>query len=206
MAKRAQIVAAKHLETSISGYLSKNFEKALENAMSPEVVVGLSINAIDSALESMVRAALRKKVSNTHSGYAKRLRWLLAARALARAGSFAVMAGATISSNSVAERLGIGTAAVQRARVNGSLLGYRLPGEGVYRFPVFQFDGPSVVTWVPEVMALIGNGFAALHFLTVERKSLSGSSFLGRIMESPSPKAKRAAVAEMLKAARNLAA
>ena len=154
--------------------------------MSPEVVVGLSINAIDSALESMVRAALRKKVSNTHSGYAKRLRWLFAARALARAGTFAVMAGATISSNSVAERLGIGTAAVQRARVNGSLLGYRLPGEGVYRFPVFQFDGPSVVTWVPEVMALIGNGFAALHFFLLWKEKASVvAAFLGESWKVP---------------------
>lgn len=206
MANQEQLAAAKRLEKSTSRYLSKIFESALKQNLPPELAVGLSIKAIDSTLVSMLRVATRQPANKTRPGDVARVRWLLAARASAQAGSIALMAGPTISSSSVAKLLGIRVSAVERARANGRLLGYRLPAEDVYRFPVFQFDGASVVPWLPEVVAFFGSGFSSLHFLTVERKSLNGGSFLRCILESPSQRAKRTGVTQMLAAARNLAA
>ncbi len=97
-------------------------------------------------------------------------------------------------------------ASIKKAMAEGRLLGYQLPGKHACWYPTFQFDGTSVVPWVPELIELVGNGFAALHFLTVQRKSLKGRSFLQRIQKNSSQSARGTAVAEMLSAARNLAA
>jgi hypothetical protein len=58
---------------------------------------------------------------------------------------------------------------------------------------------------VLEVIELVGNGFAALHFLTVERKSLKGESLLTRVQKSTTPEERVRRIAGLLKTARNLA-
>ena len=70
---------------------------------------------------------------------------------------------------------------------------------------MFQFEGSAVVVWIPDLIGLIGNGFAAIHFLTVERKSLNGSSFLKQIQENGSAEVRGAKIAQMLEVARDLA-
>ncbi|WP_091057083.1 hypothetical protein [Opitutus sp. GAS368] len=55
-----------------------------------------------------------------------------------------------------------------------------------------------------KVIDIVGNGFAALHFLTVERKQLKGASYLTRLLAATAPKARAVRIQEVLTAAGGL--
>lgn len=128
----------------------------------------------------------------------------LANRAASKDSALAQAAGEAISAEAVGALLRLGKASVHKAKDEGRLLAYIEPGRRVFRFPVFQFEGASVAPWVLEVVARLGNGFAALHFLTVERKELKGDSHLTRLRKSTTQEERSVRIAELLKAARSL--
>jgi hypothetical protein len=108
----------------------------------------------------------------------------LANRAASKNGAIAAVAGEALSTDAVGQLLRVGKAAVRKAKGEGRLLAYRKPGKRIFLFPVFPFDGAAVAPWVLEVIDIVGNGFDALHFLTVERKQLKGTSYLKRLLAS----------------------
>ena len=55
-----------------------------------------------------------------------------------------------------------------------------------------------------EVVDLLGNGFALLYFLTVERKSLKGDSYLARLRGSRTANQRTARIQELLVAAHRM--
>lgn len=166
-------------------------------------VLGL-IQAVDVPIDALLRVT-RERIEKFHHDDTEILTSFLANRAASKDAALARAAGEAISAEAVGAILKIGKAAVHKAKDEGRLLAYREPGKRIFHFPVFQFDGTAVELWVLEVIDLVGNGFAALHFLTVERKSLKGESFLTRVQKSATPKERERRVAELLKAARNLA-
>ena len=128
----------------------------------------------------------------------------LALRAAAKEPASAKATGAVLSTEAVGKRLRVGKAAIYKAKNEGRLLAYREPWKRAFLFPVFQFDGASVAPWVLEVVDLLGNGFAALHFLTVERKSLKGDSYLTRLRGSRTANERTARIQWLLIEARRL--
>jgi hypothetical protein len=161
------------------------------------------IRAVKVPVPDLLRVT-RQRIDETQRENAKVLTEFLANRAASKDGLLAKAAGEAISVESVRGILGIGKAAVHKAKDEGRLLGYQEPGRRSYLFPVFQFEGAAVARWVPELIGIVGNGFAAIHFLTVERKSLKGSRFLKLIEDAASQEERDAKIGAMLKAARDL--
>ena len=161
------------------------------------------IRSVKVPVEELLRVT-RERIEETHSDDAKVLTAFLANRAASKDGLLARAAGEAVSAESVGTILSIGKAAVHKAKDEGRILAYQEPGKRFYLFPVFQFEGAAVAPWVPELIEIVGNGFAALHFLTVKRKSLKGDSFLVRIQKSATATAREDAIAALLKAARKL--
>jgi hypothetical protein len=166
-------------------------------------VLGL-IEAVDVPIDALMRVT-RERIEKFHHDDAEVLTLFLANRAASKDGALARAAGEAISAEAVGVLLKVGKAAVHKAKDEGRLLAYREPGRRTFRFPVFQFEGTAVAPWVLEVIELVGNGFAALHFLTVERKSLKGESLLTRVQKSTTPEERVRRIAGLLKTARNLA-
>ena len=165
-------------------------------------VLGL-IRDLQVPVDALLRIT-RERIEETHSGNAKVLTEYLSNRAASKNGALAQAAGEAISAETVGAILGVGRAAVHKAKDEGRLLAYQEPGKRFFLFPTFQFEGAAVAAWVPELIEIVGNGFAALHFLTVERKSLTGSNFLTRIHKCATSAARETCISEMLKAARDL--
>ena len=173
------------------------------SAPTRDLVLGL-IRSVKIPIDDLLRVTMERILESDRVN-AKVLTAFLENRAASKNGSLAAAAGEAISAEAVGTILRIGKAAVHKAKDEGRLLAYQEPGKRFFLFPIFQFDGGVVAGWVPELIAVVGNGFAALHFLTVERKSLKGISFLKRIQESSSEELRDVRIAEMLRVARHLA-
>jgi len=145
----------------------------------------------------------RQRIEETHREVAQVLTAFLANRAESKNSVLARAAGEAVSADYVSKLLSVGRAAVHKAKDEGRLLAFQEPGKRIFLFPVLQFEGASVSPWVPELIDLVGNGFAALHFLTVERKSLKGESFLKRIQKASTPDTREARIADLLVFARS---
>ncbi|MBC8002766.1 MAG: hypothetical protein H7X97_09275 [Opitutaceae bacterium] len=107
--------------------------------------------------------------------------------------------GQTWTSEQVAARLNISRQAVHERKQQNRLLAFTLPVSRGDRYPVWQFRGRHVRSWVPEIVAELGNGFAALHFLLVARKSLGGRRYLDLALSG-----KDEIIAKMLKVVRGI--
>jgi hypothetical protein len=147
-----------------------------------------------------------ERIEETNRENVKVLTDFLGSRAASKDGALADAAGEALSTEAVMRLLRLSKAAVHKAKDEGRMLGYQEPGKRFYLFPIFQFEGSAVATWVPAIIDAIGNSFAAIHFLTVERKSLKGESFLKRIQDGVPTEVRESRIAEMLKVARDLAA
>ena len=143
-------------------------------------------------------------ILDSRAGDLPRLRDYLARRAATKNSAIAHAAGESLSAETVGVRLRLSGAAIRDAINGGRLLAYRHPGKRTFVFPAFQFEGTTVAPWIPEVVASVGNGFAALHFLTVARKSLANDSFLTRLAASATTVERNARIADLLAAARAL--
>ena len=154
-------------------------------------------------VETMVRIT-EAMIEETVGVKATVLTDFLTARAASKEEAIAKAAGEALSTDAVGKLLRVGKAAIHRAKDEGRLLTYKEPGKRTFLFPVFQFDGAVAAPWVLEVVDLVGNGFAALHFLTVERKSLKGASYLTRLKNAATPNERAARIEELFVAARRL--
>ncbi len=125
-------------------------------------------------------------------------------RAASKDAALAQAAGEAISAETVGAILRLGRSSVHKAKDEGRILAYQEPGKRSFLFPSFQFEEAVLSVWVPALIEVVGNGFAALHFHTVERKRLKGSSFLMRIQKSTTPAAREKNINEMLKTVRDL--
>ena len=146
-----------------------------------------------------------ERIQETNRENVKVLTDFLASRAASKDGALAAAAGEALSTEAVMKLLRLSKAGVHKAKDEGRILAYQEPGKRFYLFPMFQFEGSAVAAWIPDLIDVIGNGFAAIHFLTVERKSLKGSSFLKQIQENGPAEIRGAKIAEMLEVARDLA-
>ncbi len=103
-------------------------------------------------------------------------------RAASKDGAIVESAGEVVSVEAAAQLLGVTDKAIYKSQKEGRILGYQEPGKRSYLLPIFQFDGAAVAPWVPELIEILGPGFAALHFLTVKRKHLDGASHLNLLL------------------------
>src|SRR5579863_7316784 len=174
-----------------------------QSAQTRDLVLGL-IRAEKVPVSDLLRV-IRERIEESHRGNVRVLTDFLENRAASKDGALASAAGEALSTEAVMRLLQLSKAAVHKAKDEGRILAYQEPGKRFYLFPVFQFEGSAVAPWIPELLDIVGNGFAALHFLTVERKSLKGSSFLNQIQENVSDGVRNARIARLLKAARDLA-
>jgi hypothetical protein len=112
------------------------------------------------------------------------LKRFLDLRAASKDGAIAKAAGEALSAEAVAQLLGVTDKAIYKSQKEGRILGFQEPGKRSYLFPVFQFDGAAVAPWVPELIEILGPGFATLHFLTVKRKHLDGACHLDLLSDA----------------------
>jgi hypothetical protein len=175
-----------------------------QSAQTRDLLLGL-IRAQKLSVPDLLRVTW-ERIEETNRENVKVLTDFLASRAASKDGALAAAAGEALSTDAVMRLLRLSKAAVHKAKDEGRILAYQEPGKRFYLFPIFQFEGSAVAPWVPAIIEAIGNGFAAIHFLTVERKSLKGDSFLRRIQDGVPTKVRESRIAEMLKAARDLAA
>jgi hypothetical protein len=127
------------------------------------------------------------------------LELILNVRGLDRSERLARECGQTWTSEQVATHLNITRQAVHERKQQDRLLAFTLPVSRGDRYPVWQFRGRHVRSWVPEIVAELGNGFAALHFLLVARKSLGGRRYLDLALSG-----KEEIIAKMLKVVRGI--
>jgi hypothetical protein len=59
----------------------------------------------------------------------------------------------------------------------GRLLAFTMPIDRADRYPAWQFRGRYVRSWIPQVVALLGNGYPALSFLLERRPALEGHNY-----------------------------
>jgi len=160
--------------------------------------------ALASVKRGLKESAAGRRIYRASFAEVQKLTSVLSRRAASKDGAIAKAAGKALSAEAVGKLLGISKAGTLKATDEGRLLAYRLPGKRTYLFPAFQFEGAAVAPWVIEVIDIVGNGFAALHFLTVERKQLKGASYLTRLLAATSPKARAVRIQGVLTAAGGL--
>jgi hypothetical protein len=78
---------------------------------------------------------------------------------------------------------GLSKSGVHKAKDENRLLAFRLEGQNVARFPLFQFKTGEVRAWIPALLSRVGNGLASAHFLAVARKRLNGRSYVGLLRD-----------------------
>lgn len=93
----------------------------------------------------------------------------------------------TLGAQDVMLLTGLSKSGVHKAKEDGRMLAFRLPGQNFDRFPRFQFAGEKVREWIPALLVHTGNGLAAAHFLAVNRKRLKGHSYLELLREKDDP-------------------
>jgi len=86
--------------------------------------------------------------------------------------------GEYLSSEEVADRLGISRQAVNNKKKRNELIAVEPTVGRGDRYPIWQFEGREVRPWVEELVECVGNGFDALSFLLARRTSLDGKRFL----------------------------
>jgi len=106
----------------------------------------------------------------------------------------------TIGAQEVMLQTGLSKSGVHKAKDENRLFAFRLEGRNVDRFPLFQFKAGKVRVWVPQLLAIVGNGLPAADFLAVERKRLNGRSYLDSLREGDH----EPVIAAMLKHAANI--
>jgi hypothetical protein len=125
---------------------------------------------------------------------------LLTLRGESKAARLASQLGKAVSAQEFCGLLGYSKSGVHKAKTENRLLAFRLPGDTMDLFPLFQVEKGKVLTWIPLLLGLIGNGLPVVHFLGVHRKSLGGASFSDLLRQGNNPKM----IESMLKRAENM--
>ena len=90
------------------------------------------------------------------------------------------------TTSDVIEKFGFSNSNLHRLKDDGKVICYRPEGEQEFLFPLDQFDHRIVQAWAADVVAALGNGSGAFHFIFVPRTDLSNRSFMDLYRESPS--------------------
>jgi len=126
----------------------------------------------------------------------KGLRGALKQRGTAAQNDILQRAGKILSTEEMAERLGLSSRqSVHNLKARKRLLTISFANRRGEYFPAFQIDAGSVREWVPHVLERVPDGWAALAFLTAGRKEFDGESYLTRVIQNSE------AAGEMLAAA-----
>jgi hypothetical protein len=81
------------------------------------------------------------------------------------------------TADEIATRLGISISTLRRLRAEGRVIYSRAKGGAEDLYPLEQFAAGATHSWAAEVIATVGNGAPAIHFLYVARRSLGDRSF-----------------------------
>jgi hypothetical protein len=125
----------------------------------------------------------------THSTTEKdldQLRSALRARATEEQARIIDAVGGLLTSEEVAELLGYESRQTpNNKKRSGELLSVSFPNRRGDFFPVCQFDGKQIRSWIPELLKRI-DGWAALAFLTAKYEKIDGLSYLDVLLAEPS--------------------
>ncbi len=84
----------------------------------------------------------------------------------------------------VCETFGIPRSTLHREKDAGKVIAYRPRKDAEFVFPLEQFAEGGVLPWAEDIVAALGNGAPAVHFLYVPREQLGGQSF-GAALRDP---------------------
>ena len=132
---------------------------------------------------SLLKAALRFASHHPAKLSPQLLVSALQARGHQQAASWLVKLEPSIGVQEVMLQIGMSKSGVHKAKVQNHLLALRLAGRNADRFPLFQFKEGEVREWVPKLLAVLGNGLGAAHFLAVPRKHLENRCYLDLLAE-----------------------
>lgn len=107
----------------------------------------------------------------------------------------------TGSSADVRQRFSISIFTLQQGRDADLVIAYCPPGEVDFIFPLEQFKRAGYHDWARAVIAAVGNGAPALHFIYTVRKSLAGLSFAEALRDG---RQQRRVASELVEAANRL--
>lgn len=164
---------------------------------STELEVAASPSADEALLENMIRrmhitnhvilTVLRRRLLTEQKTTANDLWRMLSLRGEAKAADIVAQIGDSVSAEGMGSLLGIKKSAVHKAKQENRLLAFSLPARVGDFFPVFQVEKGELLTWIPPLLKLVGNGLPAVHFLTVQRRSLKGKSYFDLLRDAESP-------------------
>jgi hypothetical protein len=158
------------------------------------------LRSFNLSSDAAVRAVVQYVQRDQHAK-ASDLRALLAMRGGSSVAKGAYRIGAVVSAEGMVKRLGYSSkSGVHKAKVEDRILAFRLPAGTSDLFPTFQAKKGEVRSWIPRLLAAVGNGFPAVHFLGVPRRSLEGSSYYELLRQEDDPKL----IETMLKRAENI--
>lgn len=83
----------------------------------------------------------------------------------------------------VSKRLDIPASTLRKWKASNRAIAFRPPCGSRDLFPLAQFSEKAVAPWVSGIIATLGNGAAAFHFLLVPRRSLAGASYSRRLLD-----------------------
>jgi hypothetical protein len=83
----------------------------------------------------------------------------------------------------VSKRFNIPVSTLHAWKRGGRAIAFRLPAAKRDLFPLAQFSDGEVAPWAKSIVAFLGNGLPAFHFLMVGRKSQNGANYSQRILE-----------------------
>lgn len=128
------------------------------------------------------------------------IRDLLVLRGAGKAFEFAERIGDIVTTEGATKILGLSKSGVHKAKTENRLLAFQLPNQALDLFPVFQVEKGKVLPWIPKLLATIGNGFPAVHFLVARRNHLAATSYFEKLKREEDPQL----IKEMLERAQSI--
>jgi hypothetical protein len=167
---------------------------------SDEALLDSLFSRLSPSPESLLRAALRFAGQHPGEVSSRVLVDALVKRGNQQALGWIGKLEPTIGTREVMLQTGLSKSGVHKAKDENRLFAFRLEGHNADRFPLIQFRAGKVRDWVPQLLAIVGNGLSAADFLAVERKRLDGQSYIDLLSEGDD----ESAIAAMLKHASNI--
>lgn len=95
-------------------------------------------------------------------------------------------AGPLLTSEEIRKKLGVASRQTIHNHKQGRILmSISFANRKGDYFPAFQVDGHEIRPWIPQLLQRIGDGWAALSFLTAKRRDLNGVSYLETVLNDP---------------------
>jgi len=132
---------------------------------------------------SLLRAALRFAAQHPGTFNPELISSALKRRGQQQSPAWLARLEPSIGTQEVMLLTGLSKSGVHKAKDENRLLAFRLEGQNVARFPLFQFKTGEVRAWISVLLSRVGNGLASAHFLAVARKRLNGHSYVDLLRE-----------------------